>query len=228
MVGNDVVDIDFCEKPKHHHVRYLERVCTPEEAERVRQSIDPVGALALTWASKEAAYKLFSKQSARCHFVPRQFVTQIENCDPVQIDQKLLIRYAGMQTEVSIFAEQSWVHAVAADPGMKIHWTVREIDKCFLGSRKAVGESEAVRFLSNALLEELGLDDASLQFDGRVPKLVCRGGGFSGMDISLAHHGAFAAAAIAWPAGRRASQYGDDAGSATAKSLEAVCSTCTA
>jgi phosphopantetheinyl transferase (holo-ACP synthase) len=184
--------------------------------------------LALIWAAKEAAYKVFSKQKAPCHFVPRQFVTQIENCDRARIDQKLSILYAGVQTEVSIFVAERWVHAVAAFPAMKIHWAVREIEKCFLGSRKASNESEAVRFLANALLGELGLQDVSLQFDGRIPKLVREHGGYTGMEVSLAHHGAFAAAAIAWPACGPLCQPWSNTGFAEMKTSEAVCSTCTA
>jgi phosphopantetheinyl transferase (holo-ACP synthase) len=228
LLGNDIVDIEFCERPKYRHPRYLDRVCGPEEADAVRRSVNPVKALASIWASKEATYKLFSKRTAQCRFVPRQFVAQIENRDPVRIDQKLSILYAGVHTEVSLFAEERWVHAVAAFPAMKIHWTVREIEKCFCGCGKTSSESEAVRFLANYLLEELGLQDVSLQFEGRVPKLSRESDAGPGMDVSLSHHGAFAAAAIAWPASRPVSTRWDDRGFAEIKSWEAVCSTCTA
>jgi phosphopantetheinyl transferase (holo-ACP synthase) len=228
LLGNDIVDIEFCEPPKYRHVRYLDRVCTPEEADGVRRSPDPAKALALIWASKEAAYKAFSKQLPECHFVPREFVIQVEHRDPIEINQKLSILYAGLQTEVSIFAKEGWVHAVAAFPGMRIRWAVREIEECFLGDRKASSESEAVRFLANALIEELGLQDASLQFDGRVPKLTRKGGGSAGIDVSLSHDGAFAAAAIGWPLVRRVGTPWDETDFAETKSSEAICSTCTA
>lgn len=227
MLGNDIVDIEFWEAPKYRHVRYLDRVCAPEEADGVRGSSDPAKALALIWASKEAAYKAFSKQLPECHFVPKEFVIQMEHRDPVEINQKLSILYAGVQTEVAIFAEERWVHAVAAFPGMQIHWAVREIEECFLGTRKASSESEAVRFLANALIAELGLQDVSLQFDGRVPKLKRKGGSSAGMDVSLSHDGAFAAAAIAWPVSRTVRAPWDNTGFAEIKSSEAVCSTCT-
>jgi len=227
VVGNDIVDIDFCEPPALQHVRHLDRVCTPEEALGVRRSVDPVKALAVMWSAKEATYKLLSKQLPRCRFVPRQFVTQIENLDPVQIDRKLTILYAGMQIEVSICVKDKWVNAVASAPSTIVHWKVSEIERCFLNGRKASSESKAVRFLAKALLNEVGLNDVSLQFDGRVPKLRRKAGEPAGMDVSLAHHGAFVAAAIAWPVGGLASQPVHDAGFTGAKSSEAVCSTCT-
>jgi phosphopantetheinyl transferase (holo-ACP synthase) len=205
----------------------LDRICTFEEAEAVRRSVNPVRALAAFWASKEAAYKLFSKQLARCRFVPRQYVSQIENRDPAHIDEKLSILYADVQTEVSIFAGERWVHAVAASPAMRVHWKVREIEKCFVGNRKTSSESEAVRSLANDLLDELGLQDMRLLFDGRVPKLKHKGMNQSGFDVSLSHHGAFAAAAIAWPASYRRPLMSDDLDFAQTMLSEAVCSTCT-
>jgi phosphopantetheinyl transferase (holo-ACP synthase) len=228
LVGNDIVDLDFCEPAEHHHIRYLDRVCAPEEADAVRRSVNPVNALASIWASKEAAYKLLSKQLELPHFVPHQFVAQVENHEGAQIYQKLSILYRGVQADVSILSTERWVHAVAVLPSMKIKWTVGEIEKCFFGSRKASTESEAVRFLAHALLAQLGPQDVTLQFEGRVPQLKRKGGGHSGMYVSLSHHGAFAAAAIAWPACGPVPESSDDARLALAKNSEAVCSTCTA
>ena len=228
MLGNDIVDVSFCEPPAYRNLRYLDRVCTPEEADGVRRSIDPVRALALIWASKEAAYKLLSKYLPECHFVPRQFVIEIEKRDAVQFDKKLSVLYRGVQTEVSIFTEERWLHAVTLVPAMKIRWMVREIEKCSLRGRKASSESEAVRFLAKELLEELCLEELSLQFEGRVPKLKHNDGCYAGVDVSLAHHGAFAAAAIAWPACCSESQPWGDADFAEIRNSEAVCSTCTA
>jgi hypothetical protein len=68
----------------------------------------------------------------------------------------------------------------------------------------------------------------NLQFEGRVPKLRHKDGRYAGADVSLAHHGAFAAAAIAWPACCSKSQLWCHAGFAKMKNSEAVCFTCTA
>ena len=226
MLGNDIVDLEYWEPPKQQHVRYLERVCTSQEADAVRRSVNQVGALATTWASKEAAYKLFSKQFEISHFVPKQFEIQIEERDFGQIDKKLSIRFRGMQAEISIFSKEKWVHAVATLPAMRIRWAARETERCFPDGRKARDESEAVRLLARDLLDGLHLHGVCLQFDGRVPRLVREDGGNSGMDISLSHHGAFVAAAVAWPAGGTVSRQLDNDGFALTTNSEAVCSTC--
>lgn len=169
MLGNDIVDLEYWEPPKQQHVRYLGRVCTSHEADAVRRSVNQVEALATIWASKEAAYKLFSKQLELPHFVPNQFEIQVEECDFGRMDKKLSIRFRGMQAEISIFSEEKWVHAVAALPAMRICWAARETEGCFPDGRKARGETEAVRFLARDLIDDLNLRDVRLHFEGRVP-----------------------------------------------------------
>jgi len=230
------VDLCFCESPVRQHYRYLDRVCTSEEARRVRNSPDPAKSLAVIWAAKEAAYKLLSKRLALEHFVPKRYVAQSENQAGQGIGNSLLIVYGRTQSEVAIFVEEKWVHAVASSPGMEVRWKVCEIAGCSLEGRRASNESEAVRFLAKSLLEEIALIDVILQFDGRIPQLRSRSRSGSGsgsgsavnLDVSLAHHGAFAAAAISVPAGRSWSQDRESASFKTTPSSEAVCSTFTA
>jgi len=211
----------------YHHVRHLERVCTSSEAAAVRRSSNPVLALAMLWACKEASYKSLGKQFRGWHFVPRRFEAQLEEYDPAKIDKKLSILCMGVQTELRIFAAQGWVHAVTAPPGMQVRWKVREMEERSLGGRKAPGESEAVRFLARELLDELGWREVTLQFDQRIPVLRDDEGKQTRVEVSLAHHGAFAAAAVAWPTCDAASMVGQEVGS-TATSPEALCSTCIA
>jgi phosphopantetheinyl transferase (holo-ACP synthase) len=200
VIGNDIVDLHFFDSPAYHHVRYLDRVCTSAEAHSVRQSADPSTSLAIVWASKEAAYKLHSKQFAPCRFVPRQFVTDIDNRVELKSNGKLIVTYAEMRTSVEILVTKRWVHAVArCSEGTVLRWAVREIEQCFLDGRQARGESEAVRFLAAELLLNFGHKDLSLEFAGKIPRVMRKTGGHAGIDISLSHHGAFAGAAVAWP-----------------------------
>lgn len=225
------MDIDFCELPMHRHVRYLDRVCTPQEAVAIRCSLDPVRALATIWAAKEAAFKFFSKQLALDHFVPRKFGFQLQN--PVgnlgtsPMEQKVSVYYDGLKAEISLFSTENWVHAVAASSAVEIQWQVREVDKCLLGKRKANNESEAVRYLTRTLLDELGLQDVGLQFEGRIPRLHSKIKNKQFPEfVSLSHHGNYAAVALGRPACLvTPPQTGNFLES---KTPEAVCFTCTA
>lgn len=62
VVGNDVVDLTDprCEG-KAGDARFVARICAAPEAESIRGAQDPDRALWLTWAAKEAAFKVVSK-----------------------------------------------------------------------------------------------------------------------------------------------------------------------
>lgn len=61
-LGNDVVDtLHPGGKGKAENVRFLKRICSPEEGEVVRDSPDPDLALWVHWAGKEALFKSASK-----------------------------------------------------------------------------------------------------------------------------------------------------------------------
>jgi phosphopantetheinyl transferase (holo-ACP synthase) len=113
VIGNDIVDLYFFDSLAYHHVRNLDRVCTSAEAQGVRQFADPSTSLTIVWASKEAAYKLFSKQLIRCRLVPRQFVTNIDNRVGLKSNGKLTVTSAGIQSSVELLITKLWVHAIA-------------------------------------------------------------------------------------------------------------------
>jgi phosphopantetheinyl transferase (holo-ACP synthase) len=212
----------------HRNVRYLDRVCNHKEADAVRRSGNSVRALASIWAAKEAAFKFFSKQLTLQHFVPSQFEVQVQNFDDVRLEQTVSIFYDGLKTEAAIFSTENWVHAVTTSPAMEINWQVREIDKCFFGSRKASNESEAVRYLTRSLLDKLGLQDVSLRFNSRIPKLESENAGNFPKFVSLSHHGKYAAVALGWPATLPPRLRMSCRNFVESKLPEAVCFTCTA
>lgn len=199
MIGNDVVDLQFFESPAYHHVGYLNRVCTPAEARFVLQSDDPSTVLAMVWASKEAAYKAVSKRISCPYFVAREFETHFEKC-PTQIcSAELAVSHCGIQSIVKIMGTERWIHAIARLPEAgTFRWTVCEIKNCFAHNSAAKSESEAVRFLAKELFVECRLPDVALEFVERIPTVVRTAGGSAGVEISLSHHGAFAAAAVAY------------------------------
>lgn len=229
MIGNDVVDLHDCEPPAYQHVAFLNRVCSRAEVQWVRSSGEPSMALAALWAAKEAAYKLISKKIAGCHFVPRQFETHFQSWAPHLSDTKSVVRNAGIHCDVHITATQRWIHAVALETATcEVRWAVRERKNCFMQGRPAGGESEAARSLAKNLLGECGIGDAVLEFTGRVPKVRQKLGSSASIGISLSHHGAFVAAAIAWRSVDSSLPIGCRRRFAELSQSEGVCSTSTA
>ena len=200
MIGNDIVDLQYFDSPFYQHIRYLERVCTSLEADRVRQSKDASQALATVWAAKEAAYKLVSRTSSLKHFVPRDFV--IDARDLRGAYDELHVSCNGKEAKVKTFGTEQWLHAVAVfDDSCHLHWKVQEIHKPPFGIIAPSDESDIARQLARDLLSECGLKNALLDFVGRIPTL--RQSGLYSIEkaMSLSHHGRFVAAALTWASG---------------------------
>lgn len=202
MVGNDILDLNFVDTPGYHHVGYLDHVCTPAESQAVRDSADPSRSLAVVWASKEAAFKLFSKRLSclRC-FVPRQFVTQAENGAPLDSATELTVTHGGISSVVAVSGTGQWVHAMATFVrGQAVAWAIQNIWQKSSDHVTTRSESAAVRALARQLLLDCGFENAAIEFVGRTPRVTRKGLVCSNIGISLSHHGAFVSAAIALPA----------------------------
>lgn len=179
----------------------------------------------MLWSAKEAAYKLMAKQGDQVHFVPRQFVTEHAEDMEMDNDSRLIVTHAGMRASVRIYGTHQWLHAVATFTwDTAIRWTVCEIDRYSLHR----DESVAVRSLAAHLLTNCGGVDLGLRFEGRVPMVIGKGGERTGMDISLSHHGAFAAVAITGKTRAAEAAKWIKTLCGDGLSLEEMCSICTA
>lgn len=198
MVGNDIVDLSYFDSPSRQHIGYLKRVCNSEEVRDVWRSTSACNHLAVLWAAKEAAYKLAAKQSAIGHFVPRQFATHSES-DLLGAKAELIVSCAewGQEVRVKTTLTERWIHAVATNPKVTtVCWAVREMEQGKLPSPQVQTECAAVRSLANDLIARFGGQGLTLQFFGRIPRLMQIGLQTNEMDISLSHHGAFVGVAI--------------------------------
>lgn len=196
MIGNDVVDLRYFEPPAYSHVRYLDRVCSPAEARAVRRSDRPARSLAIVWAAKEAAFKLISQKFNRGHFVPRDFVAALYDQE-LDTGTDFTMSCGDVLSRIRVTTNECWVHAVATLPGdYFLRWRVQEMSECCSRDPAAGAESQAVRLLARKLLNDSGRE-GGLVFLGRIP-IVKKSSGASETAISLSHHGAFVAAAIAW------------------------------
>jgi phosphopantetheine--protein transferase-like protein len=79
-IGNDVVDLgEPGVSGKEHDRRFMDRVFTPEERERILVAAAPTLALWKTWSAKETAFKIASKLRERVVFAHRRFEVVPEN-----------------------------------------------------------------------------------------------------------------------------------------------------
>jgi phosphopantetheine--protein transferase-like protein len=77
-IGNDIVDLTSPDSiGKSRDRRFIARVFTPEEEERIDRSTSPDTALWMCWAAKEAAFKAVSKLKTGLYFRHRAYIVTL-------------------------------------------------------------------------------------------------------------------------------------------------------
>lgn len=226
MVGNDIVDLHHFETPRYQNLRYLDRVTVLAESTTIRGSRDPVLALSSVWAAKEAAYKLLCKQGIGSHFIPREFVVKY-SAESALLETAGTVTYRSRVIPVLLKHTEQWVHAIATVRSTQLPcWLVENIQGEYSNLLSTAEESIGTRRLAAKLLASIGAPQIALAYSRRIPYLTFASGKSAYLDISLSHHGRFAAAAVApreeQPLNHSFSS-SDLPGSAA---VEASCSTC--
>lgn len=191
VVGNDVVDLADPEAlPAALHPRFGERVLAPGERVRVAQASEPAALLWAHFAAKEAAYKAVSKLRPGVILAHRLF--------EVSADLRS-VRLGELVLQLTVERTPERVHAIAFQGAPPLR---------SLQAMKGDPSEEARRLLRELLGGCLGCDPEELavirppdpaRFDGLGPPRVLLRGGLLDVDVSLSHHGRFAACAVALP-----------------------------
>ncbi len=187
-VGNDVVYRHDPHIAAHHlKRRFVDRVCSPGEAERVRASREPGLLLWSLWAAKEAAYKAVVKLRPGTPFAHRRFVVA---------ETLAGVRYENLLLSLEVEGNEEWVHAVACTGETAVLWSVERMEDGAdqkVAVRALALEAVAARFdLPRDRLEIVRPPNAR----GRPgPPQLLVDGLATGVDISLSHDGPFVACA---------------------------------
>lgn len=75
MIGNDLVDLEQAAIDSNWTRRgYLDKIYTSQEQELIMKSADPTQMVWLFWSMKEAAYKIYSRQTGIRKYAPISLV----------------------------------------------------------------------------------------------------------------------------------------------------------
>lgn len=204
--------------------RFLKKILTDIEIERVRCSDHPDAALWSLWACKEAAYKVLKKQTSDAAFVPRRWSVHFRHPSPaaehqgVKLsqeqpeDQKPAAFVTGdvvisekRSISFFLFSSLSYVHCLAADCFNLLNKTTWRVDMLPEGrDQKDMDPSVFARSCLASALSAFFQDEQrqieiirARKEDGELqPPTVYRGGVKTDIDISLSHDGRFVAYAF--------------------------------
>lgn len=80
MIGNDIVDLALARKESHwKRPGYLDKIFTPYEKQLIQKDENPEIMVWNLWSRKEAAYKIYNRETGIRAFIPLQLVCFYEN-----------------------------------------------------------------------------------------------------------------------------------------------------
>ena len=192
MLGNDVIDLGDPETLACAlHPRFDARVFTPGEREALARAAQPERLRWRLWALKEAAYKCLKKLAPRTVFSPQRFSVQLAGGRTDGVE------HAGRRLRTALWEEGDAIVAIAtdgADPERGVLRSLRALPVAALPAQASAGVRALARAAAAA---HRGCAPPELAFAqaGRAPRLE-RAGAPLALDLSLAHHGRFLAAAL--------------------------------
>lgn len=188
-IGNDVVDLgDPWAAGAHDRPRFVARVCTERERERLETAADPSTLLWSMFAAKEAAYKVLSKLGHARILAHRAIVTG-EALDVVACERVSL--------RLLVSTGAGWVHAVAylGDQPAFAEVAPADPDDASGAARRLLCARVALETGCAASDFRVVRDPRPGSFTGYGPPRLLYGAGPVLGDVSLSHDGRFVACA---------------------------------
>jgi phosphopantetheinyl transferase (holo-ACP synthase) len=213
LLGNDVVDLGDPETAEAAlHPRFDARVFAPAERAQLAASRERARLRFVLWAAKEAAWKAARRSGLTLPFHPAAVETALRPAREGGFEGAATLAGAAFAVRVEVSGDA--VHAVARAPSLAPTRLVASLGR--LHGAGPTAESAGARALaldlaSAALAAPRAAPGApraapgalraalAIVSSGRLPELRLAGHPVEAV-LSLAHHGRFAAAAIALPA----------------------------
>ena len=201
MIGNDIVDLaDPQAKGKSRDTRFINRVFTLDEQQKILDSDEPDIFLWSLWAGKETGYKAISKTHPVVSSSPRHY--EIKLSDSSLPEAGTVYTPCG-PVPVRFFITGEYIHCIGATIDEDVDTIVRDVQEIpqpqFLPDYQSDFVREMARKKISRYLKE---DPENIEIirpkghRGLGPPVVCAGGERTSIDISMSHAGRFAACAV--------------------------------
>lgn len=163
MIGNDVIDILQSRVESNWQRKGLvQKIFTPEEQLLIAHDPEPEILLWLLWSMKEAAYKIYNRQTKIREYSPKKMVCSISSKDVSYSTGKVTCQENIYYTKTTI--AQDVLHTIAVTSPDNLNKVI-EIER-----KDIIKDHNGLPYLSNPISNIL--QDVSISHHGRFEKVV--------------------------------------------------------
>jgi len=162
MIGNDIIDLAQSRKESNWQRKgFIEKLFTTDEQQLIKKHDDPEVMVWLLWSMKEAAYKIYNRQTKIREFSPKKLVCFIESLDLSNSHGKVVCNKNIYHTKTILSLES--IHTVAVTDLKNIH-NVIEVE-----NKEIVKDENGIPYLK---ISSSRLQDISISHHGRFEKMI--------------------------------------------------------
>jgi phosphopantetheinyl transferase (holo-ACP synthase) len=163
MIGNDVIDILQSRKESNWQRRgFIEKIYTLDEQFLITNAADPETMVWILWSMKEAAYKVYNRQTKIREYIPQKLVCSIGLQNHNSITGSVICSGTTFYTNTILF--QDHIHTIAVS-----HFD--NLNKVIEIKKEAISKDKnGLPYLSNTLQNTI--QDVSVSHHGQFEKVV--------------------------------------------------------
>lgn len=164
MIGNDVIDLLQSRRESNWQRKgFLQKLFTAEEQLLIAQHLNPEMMVWLLWSMKEAAYKIYNRQTKIRAYIPLKLVCSLDAQNNRFLSGK--VNCCGTVYYTKTIIDKDCLHTIAVSDPCNLEIVI-EID------RKNIGKDlYGIPFLPAGLSPMR--QDVSISHHGRFEKVVC-------------------------------------------------------
>lgn len=162
MIGNDVIDLAQSRKESNWQRKgFIEKLFTADEQQLIKKYDEPEIMVWLLWSMKEAAYKIYNRQTKIREFSPKKLVCFIESLD-INHSFGKVVCYKNIYHTKTILSLES-IHTVAVTDFKDLN-NVIEVE-----NKEIVKDENGIPYLK---ISSNTVQDISISHHGRFEKRI--------------------------------------------------------
>lgn len=164
MIGNDVIDILQSRKESNWRRKgFIEKIFTPQEQLLISKAANPEIMVWMLWSMKEAAYKVYHRETKIRAYNPKKLECHIESQNKSAFKGKVICCDNTYFTK-TILSNDS-IHTIAVSVLENLKMVVE------IKNKSIVKDQNGIPYLSLSLQNKI--QDVSKSHHGRFEKVVC-------------------------------------------------------